>query len=139
MRFLSALLLVGVLVGQEPPAPKPAKPKKPIPEPKNLQVLKGSGPEIIAIMQTYNAALTVKCSHCHVQGNFASDDNPKKAIARTMITMTNEINGKLADLKATVSCYTCHRGEIQPKTAPADSATPSQGTPPPPTTPPPAP
>lgn len=132
MRLLAAILVVGALLGQEPPAPKPVKPKKPIPEPKNLQVLKGTGSEIMAIMQTYNTALAVKCNHCHAQGSFASDDNPKKATARTMITMTNDINGKVAEVQANVSCFTCHRGEVKPKSAPAASAAPAPGGPPPP-------
>ena len=60
---------------------------------------------------------------CHIQGNFASDDNPKKEIARHMITMTKQINGNFPEgAKLRVSCYTCHRGEAEPKTAPEPKA-----------------
>ena len=42
----------------------------------------------------------------------------KKEIARRMITMVGEINAKFPDGKMHVSCYTCHRGETEPKMAP---------------------
>jgi hypothetical protein len=32
--------------------------------------------------------------------------------------MTHEINGKFPDGKMHVTCYTCHRAEAEPKTAP---------------------
>ena len=91
----------------------------PAPAPKNLKVLKvATGPEVIQIMRAFTAGLGVKCEHCHVQGNFASDDNPKKEVARHMISMAMEINSKFPDGKMHVTCYTCHRGETEPKTAP---------------------
>jgi cytochrome c2 len=55
----------------------------------------------------------------------ASDDNPKKNIARAMITMVKDINSKTAAAtgetgKEFVTCYTCHRGKTEPDTvAPA--------------------
>ena len=74
-------------------------------------------------MQAYRTALGVQCNFCHVQGNFASDDNQHKEIARNMITMTREINAKLGDESATkVTCYTCHHGAEHPATAPAAAA-----------------
>ena len=73
-------------------------------------------------MRTFTVGLGVQCIHCHVQGNFASDDNPKKDIARHMITMTQVINGNFSEGKLRVSCYTCHRGEPEPKTAPEPRA-----------------
>ena len=35
-----------------------------------------------------------------------------------MITMAREVNAKFTDGKQHVSCYTCHRGESEPKMAP---------------------
>jgi len=55
-------------------------------------------------------------------GNFASDDNPKKATARRMIQMTARINSEFPDRKMLVTCYTCHRGEAEPRTAPEAKA-----------------
>jgi len=101
-----------------------AKPAAPPPAPTNLKVLKAStGPEVRQIMQTFTAALGVQCSNCHAQGgNYASDENPKKEVARKMIRMTQTINAQFPDGKMLVSCYTCHRGEAQPKNAPEPKA-----------------
>ncbi len=72
-------------------------------------------------MRAFTAALGVQCNFCHVQGDFASDDNPKKETARMMLTMARDINTKLnaPQGKRLVSCYTCHRGSEMPATEPA--------------------
>ena len=77
-------------------------------------------------MRAYSVALGVKCDHCHVQGDFAADDKPAKGTARMMITMAEEINGKFTDGKVHVTCYTCHRGEREPKTAAASVEKPAE-------------
>ncbi|MEI9971310.1 MAG: photosynthetic reaction center cytochrome c subunit family protein [Ignavibacteriota bacterium] len=66
------------------------------------------------------------CAFCHVAtGGKDSDDNPKKAVARTMISMVKDINTKMRPRTAglrknTSTCYTCHRGKAEPdSTAPA--------------------
>ena len=47
-----------------------------------------------------------------LQGDFASDDNAKKNIARNMLRIAADINaGFPDDGKRHVTCYTCHRGE----------------------------
>ncbi len=117
MRFaITALLVLLPLSAQDKPDPGR---RPPPPAPKNLKVLKvTNGPEVIQIMRTFTAGLGVQCDHCHVKGNFASDDNPKKEVARQMISMAMEINAKFHDGKMHVTCYTCHRGEVEPKTAP---------------------
>ena len=89
-----------------------------MPEPKNLKVLKVPPAELMPIMRAFSAGLGVKCDFCHVKGDFASDENPHKEIARHMITMAHEINAKFPDGKMHVTCYTCHRGEAEPATAP---------------------
>ena len=129
MRILVTLLLVFLpLVAQDPPKQDPPKQdppkqeaakKAPPPLPTNLKVLKvASGAEVSQIMHTFTAGLGVQCIYCHVQGNYASDENTKKATARNMISMMQKINAGFADGKMHVSCYTCHRGEAEPKTAP---------------------
>jgi hypothetical protein len=85
--------------------------------PKNLKILKPE--EVRANMGAFRAGLGVMCNHCHVQGDNASDDNPKKVIARNMLAMTREINAKFPDGKEHVTCFTCHRGALAPLTAPA--------------------
>lgn len=102
-----------------------------MPKPKNLQVLPKdiSGHDLIATMRGFTGALGVECSFCHAEDpathrmDFASDANPHKTTARTMIRMTNEINAKYLatihdpdaspDMK-TVTCGTCHRGHSMP-------------------------
>ena len=115
MRILVPLLLVLALYAQDPPAGAPQQ-KKARPAPKNLKVL--TAEEYGPLMRTYTAALGVQCTECHIQGNFASDENPKKDIARTMITMVKDMNSKYLAGKKEVTCYTCHRGAEQPLTAP---------------------
>ncbi|HJZ99312.1 MAG TPA: c-type cytochrome [Candidatus Solibacter sp.] len=93
--------------------------KEPPKEPTNLKVLKGaSGAEVSQIMRTFTAGLGVQCVYCHIQGNPASDENPKKETARHMIELMKLVNAQFPDKKMHVTCYTCHRGEAEPKTAP---------------------
>ncbi len=85
--------------------------------PKNLKIL----PADVNIQQTMGAfrtALGVQCTYCHVQGDFASDENPKKSMARNMLRIAADINAAFPDGKRHVTCYTCHRGEAKPKTEP---------------------
>jgi len=92
--------------------------KKGFPPPTNLKLLPPEN--LVETMRAFAGALGVQCTHCHVMGNFASDDNPKKEVARMMITMAREINAKFPDGKQHVRCYTCHRGMVTPLTeAPA--------------------
>jgi Photosynthetic reaction centre cytochrome C subunit len=118
MRFI-AISLLAVLPSLTAAQEKQDKGKRVLPAPTNLKVLKVStDAEVGQIMRTFTAGLGVQCIFCHEQGNFASDENPKKEIARHMITMTQQINGNFSEGKLRVSCYTCHRGEAEPKTAP---------------------
>jgi hypothetical protein len=120
MRLLVCVLACLPLCAQEA-APK--QPKQEAPPPANLKVLKvTSGAEVRQIMRTFTVGLGVQCNYCHVQGNFASDENPKKETARHMIQMAQRINAEFPDGKMHVSCYTCHRGEAEPKTAPEPKA-----------------
>ena len=69
-------------------------------------------------MRAFTVALGVRCEYCHVRGDFASDENAKKNVARGMIEMEHQINGHFPDGKMHVSCYTCHRGAAEPAVAP---------------------
>ncbi len=120
MKLVSLVLFLAVaLLGQDPPAP-PRPPRQPPPPPKNLKVLPPEN--LIRTMQAFRVALGVQCDACHVKGDFASDENPHKDVARRMIVMTQEINSKFPDGKMHVTCYTCHRGAAEPLTAPAAAA-----------------
>ena len=110
------LFLVSVsLFAQDPP--KPEQKKGPSPAPKNLKILEAS--EVRGTMQAFRVALGSQCTMCHVQGDFASDENPHKETARKMIVMTKEINAKFPDGKEHVTCFTCHRGTHTPLMVPA--------------------
>jgi hypothetical protein len=123
--LLLSLLLFVPLCAQQPPPPGQGGPRGPRPEPKNLKILKVSGEQIGPIMRNISASLGVQCDHCHVRGDFASDDNPKKEVARHMMTMTQEINAKFPDTsKRHVGCFTCHRGEKEPQVTPPAAAAP---------------
>ena len=115
LRIVCPLLLIfGVaLFAQEE---KKKKGPSPFDNPQNLKILTTKGAELRETMQGFNAALGVMCTECHVQGNFASDENPKKETARMMLTMAREINGKFPDGKQHVRCYPCHRGSTEPAT-----------------------
>ncbi len=113
------LLLVLALLLPLSAFPQGKKEKGPPPNPTNLKVLPAmDGERVRQVMRVWNAALGVECVSCHVQGDFASDDNPKKEVARMMVTMTREVNGKFTDGKQHVTCFTCHRGSTEPPMAP---------------------
>jgi hypothetical protein len=110
MRILLTLLVALPLLAQ-------AQPKGGArPAPKNLQLIKPE--EIREMMHSFTVALGGKCDMCHVKGDYASDENEHKVIARKMIVMTREINAKFPDGKTHVTCFTCHRGDHEPKMAP---------------------
>ena len=93
----------------------------------NIVELKGvAADQVLPAMQFMSTSLGVDCNFCHVQGDNASDDNPKKLVARKMIEMVNDINAKFPDGKVHVSCYTCHRGKTTPDMVPPPAAPPGQ-------------
>jgi hypothetical protein len=107
--------------------------------------------DVVATMQRFTQALGVQCTYCHVQAapelltpeqaaaaqaqgrgrgrgqgpppmDFAADDKPPKHIARAMISLTNDINGRLSSRAGPaapdgvrVQCVTCHRGVTIPR------------------------
>ena len=108
-------------------APEPVKPG--IAESPTITVLKGlMVPQFEIEMRHFVQALGMNCGGCHARGNFASEDNPRKATARKMIEMTRSLNQRFfADFTPAegetslgrVTCYTCHQGEAKPKAAAA--------------------
>ena len=101
----------------------------------NLQVFPpDTSPEVVtAAMKNFTRALGVRCPFCHVgeegmpldKFDFASDAKPQKEIARGMMRLTAEINGRISkampDATAKgyqVTCWTCHRGSNHPQHTP---------------------
>jgi photosynthetic reaction center cytochrome c subunit len=120
-----------------PPAggqPPPGGGRGPQPPPKNLQVLPKelTRQQVTNIMRGFTRALGVRCPYCHVgeEGadlstfDFASDEKPTKKSGRVMLQMLEDVNTKLAAVgdkpegEPRVTCYTCHRGQPKPLTAP---------------------
>lgn len=121
MRTLWLPVLAAVVLA----APATAQTRRPRPL-ENIRTLKGwTGEEVRAEMQLMAQALGVKCDHCHVQGNFASDEKRTKIVARRMIDLTTSLNADYFADKAPaagsklgrVTCYTCHQGAATPKTS----------------------
>jgi photosynthetic reaction center cytochrome c subunit len=106
-------LCCALFAQQPPPGPKPDRPKA---QPKNLKLI--TAEEVRPMMGAFRRGLGVECSFCHVQGDFASDENPKKEMARKMITLVRDVNAKFPDGKGKVTCFTCHRGAQEPVNAP---------------------
>jgi photosynthetic reaction center cytochrome c subunit len=117
--LLLSLALAGTSLAQENRPPRPNE---------NVKVLTElEGQPLRAEMQRISAALGVKCDHCHVQGNFPSDERSEKRTARRMIEMTRAINAQSfaryevkpgESVLGRVTCFTCHQGSTEPKTAP---------------------
>ena len=116
--------------------------------PKNLQVLPKDTPrnQVTALMRTFTMALGVRCDHCHTEApaaatppdttaagrggrgggpqlDYSLDDKETKKIAREMLKMVNDINGKYLPLTGRtftdltrVTCETCHHGLAKPRT-----------------------
>jgi photosynthetic reaction center cytochrome c subunit len=131
-------IVVGLAVSTSTPIAQVAAQQSPFKPPSNLRVLPKDTKlaEIIPVMKSFTEALGVRCQFCH--SYTGSDPNaletfdfpgyavPAKTTARTMMATVQVINGDL--LKAVgepspagqskVTCYTCHRGERTPQTAP---------------------
>jgi photosynthetic reaction center cytochrome c subunit len=113
---LLVLALSSFSLAQDSPTPRP---------PENVKVLTDlQVPAIRGEMQRIADALGVKCDHCHVQGNFASDEKSPKRTARRMLEMTRGLNTQYfpkhpakegESILGRVTCATCHQGGTLPK------------------------
>jgi len=82
---------------------------------KNIQKLKGvPAGRFPRIMQMFSVSLGVRCSQCHVPGEWARDDKPDKQRAREMLSMAASILGKYYNGNGPVGCFTCHHGVLKP-------------------------
>lgn len=100
-------------------------------DPKNLQVLPSdiSPDELRRTMVGFSGALNAQCSYCHMVDNdllmpnpdYSDDSKWTKKIAREMLKMVADINGRVSNIEASprqqkvqVACITCHRGQYRP-------------------------
>ena len=110
--------------------------------PKNLQVLPKdfTRQQVTQVMNSFTAALGVRCEHCHAADpnaappapggrgggpplDFPADTKEEKKIAREMLKMVMDINNKYLPLtgrtigdRDKVNCETCHHGLVRPMT-----------------------
>src|ERR1041385_6571885 len=92
---------------------------------KNVQVLKGIPvDEFMDTMGMISAALGLNCLDCHTSDadkswdRFAADTTMKQT-SRRMIQMVNALNKDNFKGVRSVTCYTCHRGDLRPKVVPS--------------------
>lgn len=120
LALLMAFALTAAATAQTPEPTKPGLAESP-----TITVLTGlMVPQFEVEMRHFVQALGMNCGGCHTRGNFASEDNPRKATARRMIEMTRSLNQRFfpgftpAEGETSlgrVTCYTCHQGSAQPK------------------------
>jgi Photosynthetic reaction centre cytochrome C subunit len=121
--MIGAFLFVGIAATAPQPPERPNKNLKVLP--KNI-----SHEDLDKVMDSFKAALGVKCNFCHAASqdtashhlDFASDAKPEKNIARKMMRMSAKINKKFFSYNKDeqgapanlISCMTCHRGNAHP-------------------------
>ena len=105
--------------GQGGPPPAPPKPGQLAPDYyKNIKILtKLPADQVRTQMEYFTASLGVQCNFCHVQGQFDSDDNPRKDRARKMMKMVDRFNDDTVN-DITVTCATCHHNRVPPERTP---------------------
>src|SRR6266699_2720955 len=94
---------------------------------KNVTVLKGIPvDEFMATMGFISASTNYNCTDCHVEPKVEGDwsvyaqETPRKATARRMILMVQNINQTNFGGARVVTCYTCHRNlQGAPKITPS--------------------
>ena len=118
-----ACLLSGISArGQAAPPPKPQMAEEVF---KNIQVLRGIPiDEFMGTMGFFSASLSLNCTGCHGEESNSSlaayaSDTPLKQTARKMMLMMNALNKTNFGGKHEVTCYSCHRGDLRPKSTPS--------------------
>ncbi len=110
-----------VAANQAPPALPPAESGGPAATAKfkNVQVLTDvSAAEFMRLQHAITNWVAPKqgCGFCHTGEDYASDANPRKVAARTMLQMVRHLNSSWKGHvnPSGVTCYTCHRGQPVP-------------------------
>ena len=91
---------------------------------KKVDILKGIPmDEFMDTMGMFSAALSLNCIDCHVTESVDTwekfaDETPLKVTTRRMMTMVNELNKNNFSGVRSVTCYTCHRGDLKPRILP---------------------
>ena len=129
MKFRSTAMIIAFMgavvvlargqAGQQQPRPQMAEEVF-----KNVQVLKGIPvDEFMDTMGMFSAALSLNCIDCHTAESVGTwdrfaDETPLKQTARRMVQMVNELNRANFKGVRSVTCYTCHHGDLRPRMVP---------------------
>ena len=95
---------------------------------KKVDILKDTPvDEFMDTMGMFSAALTLNCIDCHVPESVGgwdrfADETPQKVKARQMMRMVDELNKTQFKGVRSVTCYTCHRGDLTPRILPSLTA-----------------
>ncbi len=104
-----AIALLALLASTDPPVETTKK---------NIKVLTGlPSSQLIPVMAFMSNSLGVTCAHCHGK-EYESDEKEAKQTARKMIAMQRAINAQHFDGKLTVTCNSCHHGQVKPDATP---------------------
>jgi outer membrane lipoprotein-sorting protein len=117
-KVLVSLLGIVIASGQAGQEPKPQMAEDVF---KNVQLLKGIPvDEFMDTMGMISNAVGLNCLDCHTGDSDASwerfaADTEMKRTSRSMIMMVNAINRGNFRGAQLVTCYTCHRGDLRPR------------------------
>ena len=82
---------------------------------KNIKVLTDAPADQLAqSMHVIKASVGLDCEDCHVEGDFPADAKQPKIIARQMMQMVLDLNKNSFKGQPEITCYTCHRGSLEP-------------------------
>ena len=119
---IGALCILGVLfVSAQAQQPRPQMAEEVF---KNVQILKGIPvDEFMDTMGMFSAALSLNCIDCHTAESVGTwehfaDETPLKVTARRMMQMVNAINKENFKGVRSITCYSCHHGDLRPKMVP---------------------
>ena len=108
--FSCALLIASAIHAKQPDAAQQS-PTQPPQELKNIQLLKDmTRPQVLQVMQEWQAALGVQCNYCHVRP--FEQDTTRKITARIMLR--DYVMGMKHKDGSAVSCKDCHSGQATP-------------------------
>jgi Photosynthetic reaction centre cytochrome C subunit len=89
---------------------------------KDVRILRGMDVRNFGfIMGWFAREMGAKCTHCHVENDFAADA-PKKTRAREMLEMTSYIAQRYYGNDSPIGCGTCHRGRAVPARTAAEKS-----------------
>src|SRR6266704_1924804 len=118
---VACMLAVALASGQAGQEPRPRMAEEVF---KNVQVLKGIPvDEFMDTMGMISAAVGLNCLDCHTGDSdkswdrFAADTTMKQT-SRKMLLMVNALNKDNFAGVRSVTCWTCHRGDLRPTVVP---------------------